>query len=57
MTEIVDGKMVITVDLANVEPSVSKSGKSNVFATTGGAQQVRDGDTVYRVNMTVYTAR
>jgi hypothetical protein len=41
-----------TVDENQVEAQPSKSGKSMVFATTGGAQRV-DGSP-FKVNLTVY---
>ena len=47
---IKDGKLHIEIDLESVTPKPSSSGKSMVFATTGGAQQVEG----YALNLTLY---
>ena len=53
-----DGTMVIRCNVEDVKPAVSKSGKSDVYATTGGATKVPDGKGgVFAVNLTVYRSR
>ena len=52
-TSVEGGKLIITCDLdpRRVDMSPSKSGKSNVLATTGGAVMVANGT---KLNLTVY---
>jgi len=53
-----DGELVVRCNVADVKTTISKSGKSDVYATTGGAVKVPDGNGgVFSVNMTVYRPR
>lgn len=55
--KIEEGRLVITceIDAAKVDIQPSKSGKTLVIATTGGAARVPD--TPLKVNLTVYKPR
>jgi len=52
------GELTITIDLKNVTPQASKSGKSLVYATTGGAARIQVGDNEFlQLNLTLYKVR
>lgn len=47
-------KLTITIDLSQ-DQGISKSGKSNIIASTGGAKSVPGHDA--KINLNVYTKR
>ena len=57
-TDLIDGVLTIrcVVDPEQVDIQPSKSGKTDVIATTGGAQLV-PGSGGLKINLTVYRAR
>ena len=55
-TEVKDKKLVITIDLDEdkVDVQPSKSGKTLVYATTGGAISVGNREDGMKLNLTLY---
>jgi len=55
-TEVKGDKLVITVDLGQSHGS-SKSGKTEIVASSHGAVQVPHKDQIFSVNLNVYKAK
>lgn len=49
--KLVDGKFVITIP--QTAPRPSKSGKTNIVASTGGFQSVAIGEKVYQIAINI----
>jgi hypothetical protein len=52
--DVKNNKMVITVDL-KADRTLSKSGKSNIIASTQGNKDVPNGNEIITVGLNVYT--
>jgi len=52
-----DGMVIIRCRVADVQATISKSGKSMVYATTGGASPVLVDGRTLKLNLTLYEAR
>ena len=52
--EVEDGTVVIRCAVEGVSAVPSKSGKSMIYASTGGAKTIAVGDEVFSLNLNLY---